>query len=121
MLVPTAVVGAFLLFALYKVMQARREKPYLQQLIGQVAEVVEPFGPDEKGHVRYDGELWRAVSTQKLEAEEKVYIHEREGVVLTVSKEPPAMPPEEERQLPENPIRRLVSGLRKLWKQGEKP
>lgn len=120
LLVPTAVMGAFLLFALYKVLEARREKPYLQQIIGGVAEAVEPFGPGEKGHVRYDGELWRAVSQENIKSEEKVYIHEREGTVLTVSKEPPAMPPEEEESR-ENPLRRLAAGVRRFWKQGEKP
>ncbi len=119
LLVPTAVMGVFLLFAIYKVLQARREKPYLQRVIGGKAEATEPIGPGKKGHVRYDGELWRAVSDEEIEAEEEVYIHERDGTLLTVSKEPPKMPEEEKSE--GNLFGRFLSSIRRYRKPGEKP
>ncbi len=124
LLIPTAVMGVFLLFALYKVLQARREKPYLQQIIGGKAEATEPIGPGKRGHVRYDGELWRAVSEEEIKEEEEVYILKRDGTVLTVSKEPPAPSSEEEREArrpTENPLARWISSLRRSGRQGGKP
>jgi membrane-bound serine protease (ClpP class) len=95
LLVPTAVVGGFLLFAMYKILQVRRRKPVFGgTMIGETAETVDPLGPDEKGYVMYEGELWQAVAEESIAEKETVYIHARDGPILTVGTEPPA-PPEE--------------------------
>ncbi len=112
LLVPTGVVGGFLLFALYKVLQVRRQKPYHLRLIGGRAVAVDPLGPAKRGHVRYDSELWQAVSDEEIQPEETVFIRGREGPVLSVSKMPP--PPPEEGESPEHPFRRLVAALKRI-------
>ncbi len=108
--VPTAVVGAFLLFALLKVLQARRAKPFHDQLVGGVAEVVDLLGPEAKGYVRYEGELWRATAAEELQPEERVYILEREGSLLRVGREPPERA--EDPEVRPNLLSRLLSALR---------
>lgn len=87
LLVPTAAVGAFLLFALYKVLQVRRQKPFHDRIIGDRAVAVDPLGPGKSGYVLYDGELWKAVSEDEVEPDERVVILRREGPLLTVKKE----------------------------------
>jgi membrane-bound serine protease (ClpP class) len=86
LLVPTAAVGAFLLFALYKVLQVRRQKPYHDRIIGEQAVAVDPLGPGKEGYVRVEGELWKAVSHEEVQPGERVTILKREGPVLTVGK-----------------------------------
>lgn len=113
LLVPTAGVGAFLLFALYKVLEARRQTPFHDRMIGSRVEVVEPVGPDRKGFVRFEGELWRAVADEDIPEEERVYIVARDGPQVTVSRQPPE-PPETEGQ---RPLMRLSAAFQKLWKR----
>ncbi|MFQ6013444.1 MAG: nodulation protein NfeD [Thermoplasmata archaeon] len=118
LLVPTAVFGAFLLFAMYKALQARRAKPY-HKMIGERARALDGLKPGEKGYVRYEGELWRAVSGEKIEAEARVYILAKDGPTLTVGRTPPETPQEEEKAAVRGPIPRLLSSLKRIWKPRE--
>lgn len=88
LLVPTAAVGGFLLFALYKVIQVRRQRPYHDRLIGETAVALDSLGPGKRGYVRYEGELWQAVSEEEIQPDDRVFILRREGPVLTVGKTP---------------------------------
>ena len=89
LLVPTAAFGAFLLFAMYKVLQVRRRPPVLRGLIGQEAQTQDAIGPETEGYVRYEAELWKATAAEEIGADETVFIHSRDGPVLTVAREPP--------------------------------
>jgi membrane-bound serine protease (ClpP class) len=89
LIIPTAAVGVFLLFALYKVLEARRREPVFGGMLGKEAKTVDAIGPAQEGYVMYEAELWKATAVEEIPAEETVYIHERDGPVLTVGREPP--------------------------------
>src|SRR6266702_3943032 len=92
LLTPTGFFGGFLLFAVYKVQQVRRQKPRVGEMIGEGATVVDGLRAGERGYVRTRGELWQALSDQDQPADAKVYIHEIEGITLHVSASPPPPP-----------------------------
>jgi membrane-bound serine protease (ClpP class) len=89
---PAAAFGGFLLFALYKVMEVRRRKPAVGTIIGESVRVVDPVGPEAKGYVLYHGELWQATAEEPMARDEAGYIHAVDGIVLRVSRSPPAAP-----------------------------
>lgn len=72
----------------YKALRALREPPIMGEktIVGQQAKVVRV----EKGEidVEYDGEIWKAASSQRLEPGQQVIIKGVHGLVLQV--EPPA-------------------------------
>ncbi len=92
LLTPTGFFGGFLLFAVYKVQQVRRQKPTVGVMIGESAIVVDGLHAGEKGYVMTRGELWSALSEQDQPADAKVYIHEVEGITLHVAAGPPPPP-----------------------------
>lgn len=120
LLIPTAILGAFLLFAVYKVLQARRAEPFHDQMVGGRARTVDPLTPGKEGYVRYEGELWSAIADASIPANTTVYIHAREETVLTVKTEPLPEPETEGtsevgRKGRETPLTRLRDSVRTLW------
>jgi membrane-bound serine protease (ClpP class) len=83
---PTIIVGLFLLFAMYKVLEVRKRKPQFGEIIGDTAIVHKPITPDQTGYVIHRGEYWKARSAELLEKGEKVVILEKDDVVLVVEK-----------------------------------
>ncbi|MFQ5908394.1 MAG: nodulation protein NfeD [Thermoplasmata archaeon] len=114
LLVPTAVFGGFLLFAMYKVLQARRAKPF-HRMIGKEAEALDGLKPGEKGYVRYEGEMWHAESGEEVAEGETVYILAKDGPTLSVSKSPPQAGGRAE-SATEGPIPRLIASLKRIWR-----
>lgn len=92
LLVPTLSFGAFILFAMYKVSEVRRRKPTVGETIGEPAKVEEALRKDEKGYVRFKGELWQAISDEDVAAGTKVYVVRAEGLLLHVSSQAPPPP-----------------------------
>jgi membrane-bound serine protease (ClpP class) len=86
MLVPAIVFGGFLAFAIYKVMEIRRKKPVIGDIIGDTARTIDEITPEGKGFVRYQGEMWRAKSEVNIEAGRKVVIKGKDGPVLVVER-----------------------------------
>ncbi len=84
MLVPAIVFGGFLAFAIYKVMEIRRKKPVIGDIIGDTAMTIDKITPEGKGYVRYQGELWLAKSQESIEPGRKVLIKGKDGVVFVV-------------------------------------
>lgn len=84
--VPSIIFGMFLLFALYKVLQIRKKKPEIGELIGEIAIVTEKITPKKTGYVEYKGEIWQANSNKKIEKGEEVIIEGKKGPVLVVRK-----------------------------------
>ncbi|MCQ6962430.1 NfeD family protein [Methanolobus chelungpuianus] len=84
--VPTILVGLFLLFAMYKVLEVRKRKPQFGGLLGETAVVHKPISPEQAGYVIHRGEYWKARSPEALEKGEKVVILEKDGVMLTVER-----------------------------------
>ena len=55
-------------------------------MIGQVAVVKEPLGPEKPGKVFVFGEYWNAVSEENLEPGDRAQVVSQEGLILKVSK-----------------------------------
>ncbi len=91
-LTPTASLGAFLLFAMYKVREVRRRKPTIGEMVGETAVSTDAIRAGETGYVRYRGELWQAVPMEDVPPDVPVYIHALEGIILRVSTSPPPPP-----------------------------
>jgi membrane-bound serine protease (ClpP class) len=89
LLTPTGFLGGFLLFAVYKIQQIRRQKPRVGEMLGETGIVVDGLRAGEKGYVKHRGELWQAMADQDLSADTKVFIHAVEGITLRVSSDPP--------------------------------
>jgi membrane protein implicated in regulation of membrane protease activity len=71
--------------ALYwKIIKAQRRAPIMgkRAMIGDQAAVVKAEGNDIE--VEYQSEIWRAVSSQPLQADQKVIIEGVEGLILRV-------------------------------------
>jgi len=77
--------GAFFLFAAYKILQVRQQKPIGWSMIEDTAEAVDDLEPGVEGFVLYQGELWRAISKGPVIKGGKVKITAKEGPVLKVS------------------------------------
>ncbi len=84
--VPAIVFGVFLAFAIYKVMEIRRKKPVIGDIIGDTARTIDEITPEGKGFVRYQGEMWLAKSHESIEPGRKVVIKGKDGVVLVVER-----------------------------------
>ncbi len=82
LVVPSLVIGAFFVFALYKVAEAKRRPTYSEVMEREVAEVLERIDP--RGHVIYNGEYWAAESEEPIEAGETVEVVGKERMVLKV-------------------------------------
>lgn len=91
LLVPAIVFGVFLAFAIYKVMEIRRKKPVIGDIIGDTAMTIDEITPEGKGYVRYQGELWLARSDENIEPGRKVVIKGKDGVVFVVEPIQPQM------------------------------
>lgn len=84
LLVPAIVFGIFLAIAIYKVMEIRKKKPVIGDIIGDTARTIDEITPEGKGFVRYQGEMWRARSVVNIEAGKKVVIKGKDGPALVV-------------------------------------
>ncbi|MCZ7355422.1 MAG: nodulation protein NfeD [Candidatus Methanoperedens sp.] len=85
LLTPAVVLGGFLAFAIYKMMQVRMKKPVIGEgVVGDIAETIDEMTPGATGYVRYQGEYWMAKSEESIEAKTKVIITGKDGPVLIV-------------------------------------
>lgn len=84
LLVPAIVLGIFLAFAIYKMMEIRVKRPVVGEIIGDTAETIDEITPVGKGYVRYQGELWLAKSQENIGPGKKVIIEGKDGTVLVV-------------------------------------
>jgi len=80
----SVVLGGFFTFVIYKVVKARRMRPTMKQMLGEIAEAVDEIGPEKLGFVQYQGEYWKAKSDVSIKAGEKVAISAKEGPILIV-------------------------------------
>lgn len=83
---PTVVFGLFLVFAIYKVTEIRKKKPVIGEFIGDIAQTIDPIGPEETGFVRYKGEYWKARSEEEIEPNTDVEITGKEREMLLVKR-----------------------------------
>jgi len=83
---PTVVFGLFLVFAIYKVTEIRKKKPVIGEFIGDIAQTIDPIGPEKTGFVRYKGEYWKARSEEEIEPNTDVEITGKEREMLLVKR-----------------------------------
>ncbi len=84
LLIPAIIFGVFLAFAIYKMMEIRKKKPVIGDIIGDIARTMDEITLEGKGYVRYQGEMWRAKSQENIEPGKKVVIKGKDGPVLVV-------------------------------------
>jgi membrane protein implicated in regulation of membrane protease activity len=86
---PLYVMGVIVSLAIYrKIIQVQRKMPIMGKgaMIGDRAIVVRVEGSDIE--VQYEGEIWRAISSQPLQSGQKVMIEGVEGLTLRVKPTP---------------------------------
>ncbi|MBW6470896.1 MAG: nodulation protein NfeD [Methanosarcinaceae archaeon] len=83
---PTVVIGIVMVFAIYKVMEVRHRKPLVGEMIGGMAQTIDPLEPGITGYLRYKGEYWKARADESIAVGEKVEIIEKDEVVLVVKR-----------------------------------
>jgi membrane-bound serine protease (ClpP class) len=87
LMMPTvALIGGFFVVVSALAFRAYRSKPKvgMEAMMGAVGVVKKPIDPE--GLVFVHGELWRAVSREKIDTGEKVEVERSEGLVLTVKR-----------------------------------
>ena len=77
-------IGAFFIFASYKVLKLRRKPPIMGEMFKGDGEVIEEITPEKPGFIIYQGEYWKARSSRKIEKGKKVSILRKEGPILVV-------------------------------------
>lgn len=82
MIVVPLSLGAFFIFVAYKVVAARRRKPFEMGIIGETAEALGEIRGE--GFVRLRGEIWRARSGTIIKDKSKVKVVGKEGPILIV-------------------------------------
>jgi membrane protein implicated in regulation of membrane protease activity len=55
-------------------------------MIGKIALVTEAIDPDLGGKIKFEGEVWRATSDEKIEVNDKVVINSISGTKLHVER-----------------------------------
>ncbi len=79
-----AVLGGFMLFTAYKVLKARRAKPIIGAIIGDIAIAIDDIDSGGYGFIRYHGEYWKAKANQNIRKGQKVLIKGKDGPMLIV-------------------------------------
>lgn len=62
------------------------KKPNTERLIGLAAKATEDIGPNQIGSINVKGEIWKAISDERISKGEEVKIMEIDGVKLKVKK-----------------------------------
>jgi len=73
-------------FIVYKVIQAKRRKVELFELVGKVGKAVDSIPAGDTGFIIVEGEYWRALSLEDVEAGTLVVVVERKDGLLVVRK-----------------------------------
>jgi len=79
---PSLIIGAFFVFVLYKVAEARHRPTYAEKMAVEEAEAIDRICP--RGHVLYNGEYWMAESDEPIEPGELVEVVDKERMMLKV-------------------------------------
>jgi len=80
----TLTIAAFFAVAIYKVVQVKRRKPVIGDIIGEVGEALEDLKPGIEAFVRVRGEYWKAKCGEEVKAGSKVVVVGKEGPILIV-------------------------------------
>ncbi len=76
--------GVFTLFMVYKVIRAKRKKPFIKGVIGSEVEAIEDIEDGKIGFVRFKGEYWQARAEGNIKAETKALVIKKDGPRLII-------------------------------------
>ncbi len=82
---PLYLIAVIVTLAIYwKILKAQRQAPAMGEkaMVGQTATVVK--AEDNGAEVEYEGEIWRAISSEPLQIGQPVIIKSVEGLVLRI-------------------------------------
>jgi len=82
-----SVLGAFTFFMVYKIVQARRRRPVIGGMIGEIVQVIYEITPENPGTVKYHGEYWGARSNSTLKPGVTGRVIAKDGPLLVVEPE----------------------------------
>lgn len=83
---PSIIMGVFMLFIVYKIIEVRHRKPIIGEIVGNTAITNEKIKRGEEGYVKYKGEYWKAKSDEEIDKGVKVEIIDKEGPTLVVKR-----------------------------------
>jgi membrane-bound serine protease (ClpP class) len=84
--VPTLLLALVGVYALAKVVEVRKRKPVIGEMVGEAARTVDAIGPEKPGYIDWQGERWMARSDEEIGPDEDVVITGKEGVELRVKR-----------------------------------
>ncbi len=82
----SVILGGFFGILMFKVIKARRKKPYEFLPTGKVGRAVDDLSPGKPGFVIVEGEYWKAVSDEEIPKGSEVVVVSVEGAILRVKK-----------------------------------
>ena len=80
------ILGIFTGVTVYKVLQARKRKPFSWDIAGKTGKAVDDIEPGKEGFVIVDGEYWRAISIKPIKSGETIKVVKKEGPILVVER-----------------------------------
>jgi len=78
------IVGGFLAFVFYKIVESAKKKSIVLEFAGQVAVAIDEINLVKEGFVLFHGEHWKAISESVIKPNQIVKITSRRGLTLTV-------------------------------------
>ncbi|WP_455277873.1 NfeD family protein [[Eubacterium] cellulosolvens] len=76
--------GGFTLFMVYKIIRAKRKKPFIEDVVGSEVETIEDIEDGKMGFVRFKGEYWQARADGNIKAESKALVIKKDGPRLII-------------------------------------
>ncbi|MEM1628148.1 MAG: NfeD family protein [Desulfurococcaceae archaeon] len=81
------ILGSVFGLAIYKVVEVKRKKPIQYTPVGKIGRAVESLEPGKIGFIKVEGEYWRAISDENIQADEYVVVIDiRDDGVLIVKR-----------------------------------
>lgn len=78
--------GAFTAFVLYKVLEAKKRRTTLFELIGKIGRSVDHIPAGGEGFIIVEGEYWKAYSDEEIPPNSPVVVVDRKNSILVVKK-----------------------------------
>jgi len=82
----SVILGGFFGILMFKIVKARRKKPYEFLPVGKVGRAIDDLSPGKPGFVVVEGEYWKAVSDEEIPKGSEVVVVGVEGAILRVKR-----------------------------------
>lgn len=84
--IPSILLAGFVIFITAKVLQIRRRKSVVGEIIGAEGYAIDSMGQKKEGYVKIRGEYWVARSKQRIRKGDKIKVVGKDGHILIVEK-----------------------------------